>query len=95
MTAHILFSAIDKDNCATVSQTAIKLIREEIGFKNILMSDDVSMKALKGSFFEKSCAILKGGCDIVLHCNGKMDEMVEINSALPQLNDNFLQRFTA
>ena len=95
MTAHILFSAIDKDNCATVSQTAIKLIREEIGFKNILMSDDVSMKALKGSFFEKSCAILKGGCDIVLHCNGKMDEMVEINSALPHLNDNFLQRFTS
>ncbi len=94
MTAHILFTAIDKNECATTSTSAIKLIREEIGFKNILMSDDVSMKALKGSFFEKSQAILKAGCDIVLHCNGKMDEMVEINSALPQLSDEFLERFT-
>ena len=65
----------------------------EIGFKNILMSDDVSMKALQGSFFEKSKAILNAGCDIVLHCNGKMDEMLEINSALPFASDEFLGRF--
>ena len=95
MTAHILFTAIDENNCATTSTSAIKLIREEIGFKNILMSDDVSMKALKGSFSEKSTAILKAGCDIVLHCNGEMDEMIEINSVLPQLNDEFLERFIA
>ncbi|MBP7710456.1 MAG: beta-N-acetylhexosaminidase [Rickettsiales bacterium] len=94
MTAHILFTAIDKINCATTSPSAIKLIRETIGFKNILMSDDVSMKALQGSFFEKSKAILAAGCDLVLHCNGKMDEMVEINSALPQVTDEFLERFT-
>ncbi len=94
MTAHILFTAIDKINCATTSPAAIKLIREEIGFKNILMSDDVSMKALQGSFFEKSKAILAAGCDLVLHCNGKMDEMVEINSALPQVTDEFLERFS-
>lgn len=96
MTAHILFTAIDKINCATVSPAAIKLIREEIGFKNILMSDDVSMKALKGAnFYEKSAAILNAGCDLVLHCNGKMDEMIEINSALPKLSDEFLERFVA
>lgn len=94
MTAHILFTAIDKTNCATNSATAIKLIREEIGFKNILMSDDVSMKALQGSFAQKSRAILAAGCDLVLHCNGRMDEMVEINSALPQLTDAFWGRFT-
>ncbi len=94
MTAHILYSAIDQINCATVSSTAIKLIREEIGFENILMSDDVSMKALKGSFAEKSDAILKAGCDLVLHCNGKMEEMTEINSALPNLTDKFWERFT-
>lgn len=94
MTAHILFNAIDKNCCATISPTAIKIIREEIGFKNILMSDDVSMKALQGSFFEKSKAILNAGCDIVLHCNGKMDEMIEINSALPFVSDEFLRRFT-
>ena len=93
MTAHILFSAIDKINCATTSKTAIDLIKNEIGFKNILMSDDISMKALKGSFFDKSQAILNAGCDLVLHCNGKMDEMLEINSALPQLNDEFWERF--
>jgi len=94
MTAHILFNALDKNCCATTSPTAIKIIREEIGFKNILMSDDVSMKALQGSFFEKSKAILNAGCDIVLHCNGKMDEMIEINSALPFVSDEFLGRFT-
>jgi beta-N-acetylhexosaminidase len=94
MTAHILFTAIDKINCATTSPSAIKLIREELGFKNILMSDDVSMKALKGNFSEKSQAILNAGCDLVLHCNGKMDEMIEINSALPNLSDSFLERFT-
>lgn len=93
MTAHILYSAIDKINCATTSPTAIKLIREEIGFQNILMSDDVSMKALKGSFTEKSKAILAAGCDLVLHCNGKMEEMEEINSVLPNLNEKFWNRF--
>ncbi len=93
MTAHILYSAIDKENCATISKRAIKLIREEIGFKNILMSDDVSMKALSGSFADKSKLILEAGCDLVLHCNGKMDEMKEIDSALPNLTDSFWQKF--
>ncbi len=95
MTAHILFTAIDKNECATTSKTAIDLIRNELGFKNILMSDDVSMKALKGNFYEKSKSILNAGCDLVLHCNGNMQEMVEINSALPQLTDEFWERFTA
>ena len=94
MTAHILYNAIDKNNCATVSETAIKLIREELGFKNILMSDDVSMKALKGTFAEKTTAILNAGCDLVLHCNGNMQEMTEINSALPNLTDKFWENFT-
>ena len=94
MTAHILYSAIDKNNCATTSKTAIKLIREEIGFENILMSDDVSMKALKGSFSEKTKSILDAGCDLVLHCNGNMSEMIEINSALPNLTDKFWEKFT-
>lgn len=95
MTAHILLTAIDKNECATTSKTAIDLIRNEIGFKNILMSDDVSMKALRGNFYEKSKSILNAGCDLVLHCNGNMQEMVEINSALPQLTDEFWERFTA
>lgn len=94
MTAHILYKAIDEKNCATTSKTAINLIRNEIGFKNILMSDDVSMKALKGSFVEKTTAILNAGCDLILHCNGNMAEMQEINSALPNLTDEFWSKFT-
>ena len=93
MTAHILYSAIDKNNCATISKNAIDLIRHEIGFENILMSDDISMKALTQSFAIKTKAILEAGCDLVLHCNGEMTEMLEINSALPNLNENFLEKF--
>lgn len=95
MTAHILYNAIDKTNCATISPKAIDLIRGELGFKNILMSDDVSMKALCDTFEVKTKAILKAGCDLILHCNGNMDEMKEINSALPNLTDKFWERFAA
>lgn len=94
MTAHILYEAIDKNNCATISSQAIKIIRQEIGFKNILMSDDISMKALKQSFAFKTKAILEAGCDLVLHCNGDMAEMQEINSVLPNLDENLLEKFT-
>ena len=93
MTAHILYEAIDKINCATISAQAIKIIRHEIGFKNILMSDDISMKALKQSFAIRTKMILEAGCDLVLHCNGEMDEMQEINSALTEINDDFWIRF--
>jgi beta-N-acetylhexosaminidase len=93
MTAHILYEAIDKINCATISSQAIKIIRQEIGFKNILMSDDVSMKALKQSFAIRTKMILEAGCDLVLHCNGEMQEMQEINSALNQFTDDFWIRF--
>jgi beta-N-acetylhexosaminidase len=93
MTAHILYTAIDKKKCATISPTAIKLIREEIGFKNILMSDDLSMKALKGTFAEKTKSVIDAGCDLVLHCNGNTIEMNEINSALPNLSDKSWDKF--
>lgn len=94
MTAHILFTAIDERNCVTTSKDAINLIRNEIGFKNILMSDDISMKALPGSFSEKTKAILNAGCDLVLHCNGNMEEMMEINKALSgkKLDDEFWEK---
>lgn len=93
MTAHILYSAIDVNNCATTSKLVISMIRNEIGFKNILMSDDVSMKALGGSFGKRTAAILDAGCDIILHCNGNMPEMIEINAALPNLTDKFWNNF--
>lgn len=93
MTAHVLFTALDKEKCATISPKIIKLIREEIGFKNILMSDDLSMKALGGSFQDRSNAVMNAGCDLVLHCNGDMKEMMEINSVLPRISDEVLEKF--
>ena len=82
MTAHILYKAIDPENVATLSAKTIQIIREEIGFKNILMTDDMSMKALTGDIGENSLKALKAGCDLVLHCNGEMDEMQKISSAI-------------
>ncbi|MCE3233216.1 MAG: nagZ [Rickettsiaceae bacterium] len=78
MTAHILYTAIDDKKPATLSDKAIKLIRDDIGFDGLLISDDLSMKALKGTFASRTRDSLAAGCDVVLHCNGKMEEMSEI-----------------
>ncbi len=94
MTAHILYKAIDSKNCATISKNAIDLIRNDIGFQNILMTDDLSMKALSLDFATRTKKALDAGCDLILHCNGDINEMNAINSALPIINDNFWQRFT-
>ena len=94
MTAHILYDAIDCENCATTSSKVINLIRDEIGFKNILMSDDISMKALKGGLAEKTKQILQAGCDLVLHCNGNMNEMQEIDKNLPLNSDELRLKFS-
>jgi beta-N-acetylhexosaminidase len=76
MTAHILYAALDRSRCATFSEPIItSVIREEIGFGGLLMSDDLSMKALGGSFRERAERAIAAGCDIVLHCNGSMEEM--------------------
>ena len=76
MTAHVVYSAIDKRAPATTSRRAIRrIIRGAIGFDGLLMSDDLSMKALQGDFAERARASLAAGCDVVLHCNGEMAEM--------------------
>jgi beta-N-acetylhexosaminidase len=76
MTAHVVYAAIDAKRPATTSKKAIrKMIREAIGFDGLLMSDDLSMKALGGSFTERAHDALAAGCDVVLHCNGDMAEM--------------------
>lgn len=86
MTAHVVYCAIDAHRCATVSPDVIGLIRSEIGFDGLLMSDDLSMSALKGSFRDRTARTLGAGCDIVLHCNGKMAEMAEIADAAGKMN---------
>lgn len=75
MTAHVVYSAIDARQPATTSPAAIKLIREDLGFGGLIMSDDLSMKALKGDFASRARRSLKAGCDMILHCNGDMTEM--------------------
>jgi beta-N-acetylhexosaminidase len=93
MTAHVVFSAIDAAHPATTSATMIqRVIRERIGFQGLLMSDDVSMNALAGSIAERTRAIVAAGCDVVLHCNGKLDEMRAVAAETPELAGQALIR---
>src|SRR5260221_4400520 len=93
MTAHVVFSALDPAQPATTSATIIEqVIRGSIGFQGLLMSDDVSMNALAGSIAERTKAIVMAGCDMVLHCNGKLDEMREGAAETPELTGEALER---
>jgi beta-N-acetylhexosaminidase len=93
MTAHVVFSALDPAQPATTSATIIReVIRGVIGFQGLLMSDDVSMNALAGSLAERTRAIVGAGCDMVLYCNGKFDEMREVARETPELSGKALQR---
>jgi beta-N-acetylhexosaminidase len=93
MTAHVVFSALDPAQPATTSATMVEqVIRGVIGFQGLLMSDDVSMNALAGSLAERTRAIFVAGCDMVLHCNGKLDEMYEVAGHTPALSGRSLER---
>ncbi len=92
MTAHIRYTALDATHCATHSAIVIGYIREKIGFDGLLMSDDLSMQALTGSFAERTRATLQAGCDLVLHCNGVMAEMSEVAAHTPPLTGEGLRR---
>jgi beta-N-acetylhexosaminidase len=93
MTAHVVFSALDPAQPATTSATIIEqVIRGSIGFQGLLMSDDVSMNALAGSIAERTRAIVSAGCDMVLHCNGRLDEMREVAREAPELSGKALDR---
>jgi len=93
MTAHVVYSAVDPENPATTSARVVNdIIRGEIGFDGLLMSDDTSMKALSGDFPAKAAAILAAGCDLVLHCNGVFEEMSGIASRTTALAGKSLER---
>ena len=86
MTAHVVFTALDPVHPATTSATMIgQVIRSFIGFDGLLMSDDISMGALSGSIAERTRAAIAAGCDVVLHCNGKLDEMRAVAGEAPEL----------
>ncbi len=79
MSAHVMYTALDPDHPATMSSVVIEdTIRRHIGFRGLLVSDDLSMKALSGDFADRARRCLRAGCDIALHCNGEMDEMKQI-----------------
>jgi len=92
MSAHIVFSAIDPAQPATTSPAMIRLIRDEIGFDGALMTDDLSMQALSGSLATRAQAALAAGCDLVLHCNGVLDEMQQLAEVCPALAGPALDR---
>ncbi len=91
MSAHVVYTSFDTKNAATVSKTVIRdVIRGEIGFSGLLMSDDLSMKALRGSMKERAGAMFAAGCDLALHCDGKFEEMQQIAAIAPKLGESAL-----
>ncbi|NDR55029.1 beta-N-acetylhexosaminidase [Aliiruegeria sabulilitoris] len=92
MTAHLKYLAFDAEFPATQSPAMVSLIRQEIGFKGLLMSDDISMEALDGGVAERSAASIAAGCDLVLHCNGEMGEMEAVIGAAGTLMERALER---
>ena len=86
MTAHVVYEALDPDSPATTSAKVIGQIRDTIGFKGLLMTDDISMGALSGPIETRARAALAAGCDIVLHCNGKLDEMRGVAEAAGRMS---------
>jgi len=92
MTAHIIFDKIDNKNTVTHSKKLIKLIRNKIGFKNILISDDLSMKSLKYSLKNNTIKTFNAGCDLALHCNGNLNEMEIVGKNAPLLNKFILKK---
>ena len=95
MTAHIIYSVYDSKNTATHSKLIIqKVIRSHIGFKGILISDDISMKSLKYDLEKNAILALKAGCNLVLHCNANLTEMVKLGKVIPKI-DKFTHKKTS
>jgi len=96
MTAHVVFEAWDAERCATMSPTVIQdVIRGQIGFTGLLMSDDLDMKALKGDVPQRAADCVAAGCDIALNCWGRFDEMVAIANLLPEITTDARARLDA
>ena len=92
MTAHVIYNKIDPLNCATHSKKTISLIRKKIGFKNLIISDDISMKALKLSIKKNTIKAFTAGCNLVLHCNANMNEMIKVAENSPIVNNFILKK---
>lgn len=86
MTAHLVYEALD-DAPATTSSKVMSMIRQEIGFDGLIMTDDISMQALSGPLAVRSEASIAAGCDVVLHCNGTLSEMQQVVDASGEMTD--------
>ncbi|HEY1838479.1 MAG TPA: beta-N-acetylhexosaminidase [Rhizomicrobium sp.] len=96
MTAHVVYEAIDPARPATTSPRVVReIIRGEIGFDGLLMSDDLSMNALSGTLAQRCKAALFAGCDVALHCNGSLEEMVQVAGEVKPLEGEALRRASA
>jgi beta-N-acetylhexosaminidase len=94
MTAHIVYEAFDRTAPATFSKRIIEeIVRQEIGFQGLLLSDDINMGALEGDLPSRALKALDSGCDIVLHCSGELGEMADIAKALPPMSPDAVSRF--
>jgi len=92
MTAHIIYKDIDDANTATHSKKVINLIRSKINFKNLIISDDISMKGLKFSIEKNTKKAFSAGCNLVLHCNGKFKEMMIVARNSPKVNKFIIKK---
>jgi beta-N-acetylhexosaminidase len=93
MTAHVVYEAIDPDRPGTLSPTVVAdIIRGELGFDGLLLTDDLSMKALSGGFRDRAEAAMAAGCDVALHCNGDLVEAREVAEGVPVLSGRSLER---
>ena len=93
MTAHVVYTSLDANNPATTSRKIIRdVIRKTIGFNGLLMTDDLSMKALSGTFAEKCERALSAGCDMLLHCGGDMSEMEQVAASAGKLEGKAMRR---
>jgi beta-N-acetylhexosaminidase len=95
MTGHVIYTQIDSAPATLSAPVIAKVIRERIGFKGLLMTDDISMGALSGSLRDRAASAISAGCDLVLHCNGQIEEMTEIAASVPELAGEALDRATA
>ena len=92
MTGHLIFNQIDKDNTVTHSRKMINIIRKKIGFKNLLISDDLSMKSLRKGLKINTIDTFKAGCNIALHCNGELKEMEIVGKNSPLVSKFILKK---
>jgi len=92
MTAHVIYKSLDSNNTATHSKKVIEFIRNKIGFKNVIISDDLSMKSLKDDMKEKTIKTFKAGCNIALHCNSNLNEMKIVADNSPLISSFIIKK---